>query len=122
MNVNVVNAVVPAATTGDVMSVVVESFEEAGFMIKNVGSLAFDVFQVYAKMSASGPEVPLALIATDYTSPAWPIRRGTSPVTLAANATAFLFLNVAGIHTLIFKASNNHATTTGLVDIQGQVT
>ena len=121
MNINAVGVVVPLAADGELLRVVVESFEEAGLSIKNNGPNAFDQFEVWVKHHKDGPEVRLATLAADYSTPLWPLRRTVgTPVTLANGVSASLFLNVAGIHTLILKGSA--ATGAGTCDIQGQVT
>jgi len=103
-----------------VLSIAVESFEEAGFSIDNQSGVALTNFEVRAIMKSGGIPVTLASAAGDYSTPLWPLRRASALDTLGGANTGVLFLNVAGIQTLIFFAqttSNNCAIT-----INGQVT
>jgi len=118
MNIHAVAVPVAVATTGEVLRVNVEHFEELGLSITNNTVNALDAFQLLAMFSKEGPEVPLATIAGDFSTPLWPLRRADAMVTLAGSATGKLFMNVAGIHTLILKASAN--TTITNLGIDGQ--
>lgn len=118
MNVEKVGVAVAEATTDVVMSIHVESFVEAGFSIQNTGTTALDVFSIFAKFSKNGPEVALATVAGDFTTPLYPIRRADALGALGAGVTGKLFLALNGIHTLIFKASSAVSATT--LNISGQ--
>ena len=120
MNVNLAAVVVPSATTAKIFEVVVSSFEEIGITIENTSANAFDAFEIRALMAEGGEEVTLASLAGDLSSPLWPIRRSSAFVSLANGAVGFLFMNVAGIHTLRLYASV--ATANGTCDIRAQCT
>lgn len=119
-NVRKIGAAVAVATTDVQLDLDVEHYEEGGFTVKNNGANALDAFEIRALMHQTGTEVPLATVAGDFSAPVFPLRstRG-APVTLAAGATAVLFISLAGVKRLRFYASSAVGTTT--LDIHGQI-
>lgn len=120
-NVRKLAVVVPLATTDVILDIDVENFTEGGFAITNAGSNAFDAFEVRAIQHPSGPEITIAASAADYAaSIAFPLRRVIgAPVTLAAAATATIWMSLDGIKRLRFYASAAVGASTA--NINGQM-
>lgn len=119
MNVEKTGIAVAAATTDEIARFEVESFTEMGLQIKNAGNTnPLDAFEIWFKTSTNSPEEKLAGISTDYTSPSYPIRSATNLTTLAAGSTGHVFMSVAGIKTIILKASSGTGATTAEVYAQ----
>jgi hypothetical protein len=112
-------AALAVATIDELTRVVVSDYTEMGLTVKNTGANPVDAFEIYFTTSASGPELPLALLAADYTSPSWPIRESGDLTALAAGASLALFMNIAGIYQLIFKGSSGTGVST--VELHAQL-
>jgi hypothetical protein len=114
----------PADSVGvvdTILDLTLNGEDEAAFSIKNNDTAdAFVAFEVHAAFSRTGPLVPLATAAADFSSPAWPIRRADALVTLAAGATGKIFINTRSIYRLVFKARIG-GLTDSTVDIHGQI-
>lgn len=99
--------VITATCTDVVLTANVQDARVLGCEIKNIGANALDLFSVFGRFSGSGNLVQLAALATDYSNAVYPITKaGGAPVTLAAGATAWFFMDVTGLAEVVLKASS----------------
>lgn len=113
MQLNALAVPVLLATTEEVLRVNVSAVSVFGLEVKNSGANPLDVFQVKGKFSDLGSEITILSAAGDYTTPAYPcVRASGSPVTLAAGATAWMFIDVRGVSELVIYASSSAGATT----------
>ncbi len=104
---------ITATATQTVCEINTENAKTVGIEVKNTGATALDLFSLFGKTSPLGNELALSALATDYTNAVYPvIKASASPVTLAAGATAWVFVDVTGLARLILKASANTTATT----------
>ena len=86
-----------------------------------VGGGALDAFIIQYKYHPTGSWITMASTAGNFTNPDWPIVRATaSPVTLAANASVQMVVDVLGAAFVQILASAN--TTASVVTIEGMGT
>ena len=113
MFINLYAVPVAVATPDRVATFLVNTSRRMGVEVKNTGANALDVFEVWGRFSPDGNLIKLASLASDFTTPVYPIINASgSPVALAAGATAWLVLNVEGLAEVQFKASSSGGVTT----------
>lgn len=113
MFTNVNAAAVAVASTDAVAVFNVENTKTLGIQVKNTGAAALDAFELWGKVSPSADAVKFSGVATDYTSPVYPVLKASaSPVALAAGGNVWLFVNTEGLSEVQIRASSAVAATT----------
>lgn len=103
---------ITATATNVVATINTESVRTMGLEVKNVGANPLDLFSIFGKMTPTGNEIALSALASDYTTPVYPVTKASaSPVLLAASATVWLFMDVTGLAQVVLKASSSTGAT-----------
>lgn len=103
---------ITCAATDVVAEINVENAEVLAVEIKNTGSNPLDLFDVYGRTTPSGNDVKVSTNATDYSNAVYPVLKAIgAPVTLAAAATALVFVDVKGLTKVTLKASSSTGAT-----------
>jgi len=104
--------VITATCTDVVATINTESAKTMGLEVQNIGANPLSVFDVYARVTPSANLLKVATSSGDYSTPNYPVSRASgAPVTLAAAATAWLFMDVTGFAEVVLKAVSSTGAT-----------
>jgi hypothetical protein len=113
-------AVTIATSLADVFEWDVSDLMTLGIAIENTG-VAFNAFELSAKVSDDAAWTVLGSIAGDFSTPVYPLRRTVgAPVTLANGAKATIFLDVMHLSRVRVRASVASSTTSVVARLGGK--
>ena len=118
MQVKVEDTTIADAADTELGTFDVSDLTEGVFTIVNEhATRAFDVFKILTRTHSDAPQITAASAAADFTTaPKDPVLYGSgSPVTLAAEASVNLRINLVGIAEISFVAQGNGGTSTASI-------